>query len=269
MKDDADISVQKILADIVLKKYPEVEEKRIKTVVRELVFAPSDRSIKLTEIKKISAEDLRFMIAHAIECPPNEESLFAKSDTDTREYFDLLKTTTNILKDLNDGYISEKDAQERVMFLSLLSLREKALMVCLGLYQESHAPSAPQRMRAVRYKVQKIREIRSAILFLTRQDASVITTRAEFDAAKPYYQYFKNLQNLPFGYDAPYEKRKELGISRSDDVDLAQDYDYYKRLLNEVLDEMAQEENPKESIGVREKQKRNKSSDKMQEFAGR
>ena len=269
MKDDKDISVQKILADIVLKRYPEVEEKRIKTLVRELVFAPSDRPIKLTEIKKISAEDLRFMIAHAIECPPDQESLSLRSDTDTREYFDLLKTTTNVLKDLNDGYVSEKDAHERTMFLSLLSLREKALMCCLGLYQESHAPSAPQRMTTVRYKVQKIREIRSAIMFLTRQDAAVITTKSEFDAAKPYYQYFKNLQNLPFGYDAPYEKRKELGISRSDDFDLAQDYDYYKQLLNEVLDEMAEKEDPEESAGVREKQKRNKSSDKMQEFSGR
>ena len=269
MSDNPDFILQKILADAIFKRYSDADALRIKTIVRELVFAPHDRMIKINELKKLSAEDLRFMVARELECPIEQISVF-KQENDEKEYFEWLKNATDVLKHLNDGYVTEDDAKERKVFLSLIELRECALMACLGLYQESNAPSAQSRMNIVRYKVQKLREIRSAILFLTREESSVITTKSEFDAAKPYYQYFKNLQGLPFGYDAPIEKRRELGISHETDGDLRQDYDYYKGLLNKILDEMAAlDEELEESPEVRQRQKRNKSSDKMKEIAGR
>ncbi len=269
MSDNPDFRIQKIFADTVFKRYPDVDARRMKTIVRELVFAPSDRMIKINEIKRLSAEDLRFMIARELECPFEEVNVF-KQESDVKEYFEWLKKTTNILKHLNDGYVTQEDADERKAFLSLVELREYALMACLGLYKESNAPSSQSRMNIVRYKVQKLREIRSAILFLTREESSVVTTKSEFDAAKPYYQYFKNLQGLPFGYDASVEKRKELGISHENDNDLAQDYDYYKHLLNKVLDEMAAlDEEVAKGVEERQRQKKNKSSDKMKEFTGR
>ena len=69
------------------------------------------------------------------------------------------------------------------------------------------------------------------------------TTRSEFDAAKPYYAYFKNLRGVPFGYDANLEKKAELGIRHDLDEDLSEDFDHSAFLKNEILDDMASEQN--------------------------
>ena len=53
----------------------------------------------------------------------------------------------------------------------------------------------------LQYKLQKLREIRSAIKLTTRNQCDVDISRAEYERAIPYYKTFKALQKLPFGYD--------------------------------------------------------------------
>ena len=115
-------------------------------------------------------------------------------------------------------------------------------MLCLSLYDSCKSPEARDRAQFTRYKLQKLREMRTAIKFLTRSGQDVETTRSEYDAAIPYYKYFKNLKKLPFGYDMPYEQKVKLGISHDEDEDLQEDYDHYVFLLNEMLDEMKRQD---------------------------
>jgi len=239
----------KIIEDALEKQYPNISEANKKIATREMLFAPQNRMIEIDEKRKIGAEDLRFVTANALETPDegNTNFKYAQSIEDINsgidpvaEYFSWLNETTSIMKHLNDGFITKEDASERENFLELTDQREADLMVCLGLYESCKSKGAEERIKFIRYKLQKLREMRTSIKFLTRTGQDVETTRSEYDAAIPYYKYFKNLQRLPYGYDMPYEQKVKLGISHENDADLVEDYDHYADIVNEMLNQMRQ-----------------------------
>ena len=239
----------KIIGDALEKQYPNISEANKKIATREMLFAPQNRMIEIDEKRKIGAEDLRFVTANALETPyeGNTNFKYAQSIEDINsgidpvaEYFSWLNETTSIMKHLNDGFITKEDAAERENFLELTDQREADLMVCLGLYESCKSKGAEERIKFIRYKLQKLREMRTSIKFLTRTGQDVETTRSEYDAAIPYYKYFKNLQRLPYGYDMPYEQKVKLGISHENDADLVEDYDHYADIVNEMLNQMRQ-----------------------------
>ena len=263
--------VSDTLENIIAQKY-KLSGKKLKIVLREVVLAPQNRKIEVGENQKISAEDLRTTLAHTLEFPTqqiqNIDRVVEQADSienlnsgtnSVEEFFSWLNQTLTILKHLNDGFVSESDASERQNFLSMADRRENELMLCLGLYESSSAALAHERAKFIRYKLQKLREMRTSILFLTKEGTDIETTRSEFDAAKPYYQYFKNLQNLPFGYDAPASKKQELGLN-FDEEEYTEGY-YYTNLQNRLLDEMAQNDLMETDY--------QQNSDKLQEFTGR
>ena len=228
------------------KQYPTISEDKKKTAIREMLFAPENRMIEIDDKRRLSAKDLRFVLANALETPVQERNVqyangveaINSSVDPVAEYFSWLNETISILNHLNDGFITKEDAVEREAFLDLTDQREADLMLCLSLYDSCKSPEARDRAQFTRYKLQKLREMRTAIKFLTRPGQDVETTRSEYDAAIPYYKYFKNLKKLPFGYDMPYEQKVKLGISHDEDEDLQEDYDHYVLLLNEMLDDM-------------------------------
>lgn len=236
-----------IIEKAVEKQYPSMSAANRKAAVREMVLAPESRMIEIDDERKMGAKDLSFVTAHTLETPL-ESGIVEKyarsievinSEIDPiAEYFAWLNETTTILNHLNDGFITKEDATEREAFLELTDQREADLMVCLSLYENCKSKEAEERIKFVRYKLQKLREMRTAIKFLTRTGQDLQTTRSEYDAAIPYYKYFKNLQRLPFGYDMPYEQKIKLGISHDEDKDLTEDYDHHGVIVNEMLDEM-------------------------------
>jgi len=260
------------------KQYSNVGEKNKKMIVREMLFAPQNRMIEIDDKRKMGAEDLRFVTANTLETPLNEtmNAQYAKSIEiinsgidPVAEYFSWLNETTSILNHLNDGFITKEDALERESFLELTDQRENDLMVCLGLYESCKSQEAQEKMRFIRYKLQKLREMRTSIKFLTRQGQDTQTTRSEYDAAIPYYKYFKNLQRLPFGYDMPYEQKVKLGISHENDEDLAENYDHYADILNEMLDQMRQDDMQKKSYLYEKSIDRSQNSEESEDFTRR
>ena len=232
-------------------QYPKMSEQNKKVVAREMLFAPQNRMIEIDDGRKMGAEDLRFITANTLETPERGElnMKYAQSIETINsgidpvaEYFSWLNETTSILNHLNDGFITKEDAIEREHFLELTDQREADLMVCLGLYESCKSKEAEERIRFIRYKLQKLREMRTSIKFLTRQGEDMQTTRSEYDAAIPYYKYFKNLQRLEFGYDMSYDQKVKLGISHENDEDLKEGYDHYADILNETLDQMRQDD---------------------------
>jgi len=245
------VQAESVILKALQKQYPDIDEKIKKATVREMLFAPKNRMIEIDDKRKMGAEDLRFMTANVLETSIKNEvnAQYAKSIElinsgidPVAEYFSWLNETTSILNHLNDGFITKEDAVERENFLELTDQREADLMVCLGLYESCKTKEAEERIRFVRYKLQKLREMRTSIKFLTRKGEDMQTTRSEYDAAIPYYKYFKNLQRLPFGYDMPYEQKVKLGISHEDDEDLKEGYDHFADILNEALDMMRRDE---------------------------
>lgn len=238
MENKKATQVIQILKETVQKKYPTLNIARVGSLVREVIYAPKSRMINV-EDGKLSASDLRLMLAQTLEF----DAMFAKSietlnseTSSSQEYFRWLGDTTTILKHMNDGYVTTEDLKERNNFLDFTYQRETELMVCLGLYQGCKSKEAEERAKFIRYKLQKLREMRASIEFLTKSESNVESLRSEYDAAVPYYKYFKNLAKLPFGYDMPYEQKQKLGISHDEDADLKSDYDAFEVLVNNVLD---------------------------------
>lgn len=271
------VQAESVILKALQKQYPDIDEKIKKATVREMLFAPKNRMIEIDDKRKMGTEDLRFMTANVLETPIKNEvnTQYAKSielinsEIDpVAEYFSWLNETTSILNHLNDGFITKEDAVERENFLELTDQREADLMVCLGLYESCKTKEAEERIRFVRYKLQKLREMRTSIKFLTRKGEDMQTTRSEYDAAIPYYKYFKNLQRLPFGYDMPYEQKVKLGISHEDDEDLKEDYDHFADILNEALDMMRRDEaaRPLFRDKIRDM---SQNSEENEDFAGR
>jgi len=265
-----------VLKKAIVKQFPMVEAEQLERITREVAFAPKNRMIEIDENRRLNAEDLRFVVANGMEKAPLDERNFLyatsienlNSETSSvEEFFRWLSETTTILKHMNDGYVTEEDARERESFLDFTDQRESELMVCLGLYQSCQSPQAEERAKFIRYKLQKLREMRTSIKFLTKEGADVTSTRSEYDAAIPYYKYFKNLQKLPFGYDLPEADRRALKFEEGGAY-MAPDYDFYAKLVNDILDEMAK--NEKNSQYLREeKAYHQQKSGKTTEFYGR
>lgn len=238
--------------------YKDLREKQLRETTLQAIFAPDNRKITLAG-REITASDLRYELASNIEETASSRMLKADSKDMTvdlveniesinsgtnsnEEYFSWLDDTTDILKNMNDGFVSVEELDVRNKFLDDTNQREAELMLCLGLLEGSRHPQAEEDARRLRYKLQKLREMRSAIEISTRNQADVEISRAEYERAIPYYKTFKALQKLPFGYDVNRSQKENLGISHDDDDDLQEDYNYYDAMLNDALDEMLQDD---------------------------
>jgi len=294
-----------ILDSALRKQYAGMDATKRKITVREMLFAPESRMIDIDNGRKMGTNDLRFVTANALETPTKEttdlqleiEDLRTKcepnasdgegSDRDSinlrqaqnieiinsgidpvAEYFLWLDETTFIIKKLNDGFITKEEAMMRECFLELTNQREADLMACLGLYESCKSKESETRIRFIRYKLQKLREMRTSIKFLTSDKQDVQTLRSEYDTAIPYYKYFKSLQKLPFGYDMPYEQKVKLGISHNEDEDLREGYNHYADILNEMLDQMRADDEQSISAMRRDNDKE-QNVDEEKNFAGR
>ncbi len=273
--------------------YDHLDEKLSRQVVRETIFAPHSRKIDIGG-QKISASDLRYQVANTIENLGSGKTLEQVNDlqmmiahsietinsetSSSQEYFRWLDDTTDILKHMNDGFVSQEDLNERNEFLDMSNQREAELMVCLGLYQSSQHPEAEEKAKLIRFKLQKLREMRSAIENRTRNKADVEISRAEYDMAIPYYKLYKGLAKLPFGYDVSNQQKRDLGICHDDDDDMEVGYSFYDHLLETVLDQMQEEDasyiSREYQLAYDLSRQNNKTkiqeiSDKMQELSGR
>ena len=59
--------VSKIITTTLRRKYPTLNEKQAQFVARELVLAPENRLIRVSEDQRLSKEDLSFVIAKEVE----------------------------------------------------------------------------------------------------------------------------------------------------------------------------------------------------------
>ena len=268
-----------------------VSEQQLRQTTRETIFAPAGRKVKMGG-REVNAEDLRFHVAKTIENMGSQKTLELTDDSSLREalsiehinsetsssqeYFRWLDETSDILKNMNDGFVTEEDLKDRNAFLDLSHQREAELMVCLGLLQHSKSPQAQEEFKKLQYKLTKLREMRSAIKNRTRNQVDVEISRSEYETAVPYYKYFKALRKLPFGYDLKREQKRQAGLEFDDDDD--DELEYYDSLLNVILDQMededrayiAQEYQLAKDLSNEDHVKHIQNiSDKLQELSGR
>ena len=269
-----------------------LNEQQLRQATRETIFAPSDRKIKLGNSKP-TADELRMQVVKNIENNGVAETAkffdemglkeaisietINSETSSSQEYFRWLNESSEILKNMNDGYVSEKDLSERNNFLEVTHQREAELMVCLGLLANCRSPQAQEEYKKLHYKLTRLREMRASIKERTRNEPDVEITRDEYQRAVPVYKYFKALEKAPIGHTFTKEQKQRIGLDflYYDDED---ELGYRDFLFDVILDHMteedqayvAQEYQLDHDMADEERINRLQNiSDKLQELSGR
>ena len=255
--------------------YQDIKKNRLNQLTREVIYGPQKRTVTIMG-ERTNISDLRFKLANSLENTHSNKNAYANTDFDMmiassietlnsetnseQEYFRWLDDCSEIIKDMNDGFVTKDDLDSRNNFLEMSHQREADLMLCLELYAGSSHPKAAEKAARLRYKLQKLREMRQVIEAQTKNEADVKISKQEYEMALPYYKLFKSLARLPYGEDLPAERRA-LGINHETDFDLSPSYDYYAALVNESLDE--------EDAEATFESRHQEISDKLKDLAGR
>ena len=183
-------------------------------LARQIALAPKDIKLKVGnqdlrvdemqhQIAMDVGEDLQFMLADSYE-QINSES------TSSREYYRWIDETEDIIKHMNDGFVSQDDLRERNDFLDMSYQREMELMVCISLYQNSVFKEAKEKCNELSYKLMKLRQMRSMIQQTTKDKADRKVEKEEYEKALEYYHVLKQMKKQDL-YWMPQEVLQNLG----------------------------------------------------------
>ncbi len=158
------------------------------------------------------------------------------------EYFTWIDEGQQIIKHMNDGFVSEDDLKEKTDFVDMSFQRETELITCLGLYEKSVQlgnKEAKVKYDELRLKLQKLREIRSSILVTTKNEADKKVEREEYERALHYYRllgFLREMGSNPTQHQlAEFRMRaQDLQIGHDMDVEMLPGYSFYTRLVEDV-----------------------------------
>ncbi len=213
------------LYDAVCNGFPQVDRANARTILREVILAPDDYTVEFADASynKVQMMDLiaRALIALCISGSPQET--FERT----------IENAANIIKHMNDGYITSEDAEERKTFLENAARSEFDLFTAYALRQSSGEYN-PETMHELKLNIVRLREFQDLIENYTRDEVEVEVGREEFEQAKPIYKMLKSLQNLGYDYNFSPRERESLDIDHEDDEDLGDDFNFsnwLKRLM--------------------------------------
>ena len=229
-------------------------------LARQITLAPKDiklkvgnQNLRVDEMQYLMAkdvgEDLLSMLADSYE-QINSES------TSSREYFRWLDETEDIIKHMNDGFVSHEDLNERNDFLDMSYQREAELMVCISLYQNSSFEGAKEKVNELSYKLTKLRQMRSMIKQTTKDEADRKVEKSEYEKALEYYQAIRLLKKHDLYWNLPEQAWANMGraahdagqnhgyddngygVSHARDRDLQPNFVWYDWLREEMVKSM-------------------------------
>ncbi len=213
------------LYDAVCNGFPQVDRANARTILREVILAPDDYTVEFADASynKVQMMDLiaRALIALCISGSPQET--FERT----------IENAANIIKHMNDGYITSEDAEERKTFLENAARSEFDLFTAYALRQSSGKYNS-ETMHELKLNIVRLREFQDLIENYTRDEVEVEVGREEFEQAKPIYKMLKSLQNLGYDYNFSPRERESLDIDHEDDEDLGDDFNFsnwLKRLM--------------------------------------
>lgn len=216
-------------------------------LVQKALYASQDEVVNDgKEDKKLSAfvEEL----ADAIEKDTfyfNQAQSIERINCETstmNEYFTWIDEGQEIIKHMNDGFVSEDDLLEKNTFVDMSFQRETELLTCLGLYEKSVQlgnKDAKAKYDELHLKLQKLREIRSSILVTTGNEADKKVERAEYEKALQYYRllgFMRDMGKNPSQNQLAQfmQLANELQVAHNLDVEMLPGYSFYTRLLEDV-----------------------------------
>lgn len=221
-----------ILYDAVCNSFPQIDAVNARTIFREMILAPDDYTVEFEDASynKSQMMDLiaKALIGLCISSSPQET--FERT----------IENAANIIKHMNDGYISAEDAAEKKTFLTNAARSEFVLFTAYALRQVlgSYDSSA---MHELKLNIIRLREFQDLIENYTRDAINVEVSREEFEQARPIYRMLKSLQSLGYDYNFSPRERESLGIDHEDDNDLNDDFHYMNWLKRLMLLQLRKE----------------------------
>ena len=223
------------LYDAVCNGFPQVDRANARTILREVILAPDDYTVEFEDdsYDKRQMMDIiaRALIGLCISGSPQET--FEKT----------IESAANIIKHMNDGYITKEDAEERKNFLTDAARREFDLFTAYAFRQVGGGYDA-DNMHEMKLNLIRLREFQDLIENYTRDAVEEEVGREEFEQARPIYKMLKSLQSLGYDYNFSPRERESLDIDHEDDEDLSDDFNYANWLKRLMLLQLRKEINP-------------------------
>ncbi|MBQ9034957.1 MAG: hypothetical protein IJ099_03220 [Alphaproteobacteria bacterium] len=213
------------LYDAVNQIFPAVNRPQACTILRETILAPNDYELEFNNAS-YNQEQIQRLVARQL-----LDSCI--QDTPEQTFYNVLESAAQIMKHMNDGYITTEDHEERTQYLSYINKQEFVLFAALA-FLKSACDGDEKLENELILNIVRLREINDLILQYTRDAVEIEVGRDEFEQAKPIYRMLKSLQSLGYDYNFSPKERAGLGIDHENDNDLSDNFNYehwLKRLM--------------------------------------
>ena len=198
--------------------FPAISADDVHTILREVILAPSDYTVEFNDFT-YSQPEIYSLIGHDL-----IQSCMSEQ-TKEKTYIDFIENASNVIKHMNDGYVSDNDYNERNSFLNDTERYEFILFSALAFLKASGEDDA-LLFGELKLNIVRFREINDLIRNFRRDEKNIDISREEFETAKPIYRMLKSLQNLGYNYNFSPKERAGLGIDHDDDEDLTDVFNY-------------------------------------------
>ena len=212
--------------------FPNISFYNAKTILRETILAPDDYTVEFNN-KSFDKHRIMEMLADVL-------TLSCVKETPEQTHHDVIESAAEIMKHMNDGYITDEDYDERQSFLQMIERYEFTLFAAYSLLMTTKSEDET-RMAEIVLNIIRLREINDLITNYTRDEKGITTDRDEFERAKPIYKMLKSLQSLGYDYNFSPKERESLDIDHEDDDDLQKRFKYENWLKRIMLLQLRKE----------------------------
>ena len=212
--------------------FPLIDSSDARTLLRETILAPDDYTVEYGE-DTYDKMQMMHIIAHqlVINCANNNPQ---------KVFSEIIEQAAEVIKHMNDGYISDEDFELREAFLKRAEHHEFVLFSSLALYKASDLQN-DDIYHELLLNIIRLREYQDLVLNYTRDEKNIEIDRDEFQRALPVYKMLKSLQALGYDYNFSPKERAAMGIEHDDDEDLTNSFNYYNWLKRLMLLQLRKE----------------------------
>lgn len=223
------------LYDAVCSGFPQVDRPNARTILREVILAPDDYTVEF-EDSMYGKKQMMDMIARVL-------ISMCVTGSPQKTFERLTEYAANIIKHMNDGYITSEDAGERNSFLDNAARDEFDLFTAYAM-EHVCGQLKPESMHEIKLNIIRLREFQDLIKNYTRDETETLVSREEFERALPVYKMLKSLQGLGYDYNFSPRERENLDIDHEDDSDLGDNFQYENWLKRMMLLQLRKETAP-------------------------
>ena len=221
------------LYDAVVESFPAVSNDNARIILREVILAPDDYTVEFSD-----SVYTKMQIFNLLGQSLKDSCI---EDTPEQTHYNLMDKSAEVIKHMNDGYISQDDYKERKEYLELIAKYEFCLFASLAFLRVSNLQNNEKLCDRLILNIIRLREINDLIQSYTRDAVDIEIGREEFERAKPIYKMLKSLQGLGYDYNFSPKERANLNIDHDNDEDLSDRFNYYNWLKRLMLLQLRKE----------------------------